>query len=158
MNEQLWAMARRASTFGKGRVLSQRESGELRQYFKDRLPEWYIELLREVPLMECELEVLTADDDYLSVQWMSSQHMIQEDGEAYPGLVARTASFVPVANCSLGTGDPYFVRFDGDDPALWQVSHDSQGIIEGRFDLNEHVQIAPSLSDAFARCVEPDNS
>lgn len=158
MNERLWEMARRASTFGRGRLLSQPEGEKLRLHFKARLPEWYIELLSEVPLVECELEILTADDDCLSVQWMSSQHMIQEDGEACPGVVARTAGFVPVANCSVGTGDPYFVRFDGDDPAVWKVSHDSQGIIDGRFDLNEHLQVAPTLSDAFARCIEPSNS
>lgn len=153
MNEQLWKMARRACALDRGRLLSADEARLLREHFRDRVPEWYIQLLSEVPLIECRFRVPWDDGYFAYVMWLDAANMISEDQDVYPGILARTAGFVPVGGSAVGSGDPYFIKFDSDDPPLWNIYHDSADIVEERFDLKEHSVLGSSLSSVFERCV-----
>lgn len=43
----------------------------------------------------------------------------------YPGIEAVRHGFVPVGGCSIGSGDPYFIRIaEGSDGSLYRIFHD----------------------------------
>lgn len=61
-----------------------------------------------------------------------------EAEEFYPGLVVKEDGFVPIGECLIGSGDPYFINI-GDDPPgpVYQIYHDS--VMDHLYDRNEAI-------------------
>ncbi len=58
--------------------------------------------------------------------WMTLDQMVDEANATYPGIVALKLGFLPVGNCAIGSGDPYFLNVkDGPDPPVVRIRHDA---------------------------------
>ena len=50
----------------------------------------------------------------------------KEAEEFYPGIAVASEGFIPVAQCLIGSGDPYFINSrDGFSGPLYRVYHDA---------------------------------
>lgn len=86
--------------------------------------------------------------DYVDVQWASPSDIMCEAFDAIPGSLIRKSGYVPVGLCPEGSGNPFFTRFESDNPKLIQVFHDAVGP-SGELGPNSQRQIAQSLSTFF---------
>ena len=106
-----------------GRVLSDDDRLALREL---SLPAGLLEVLSNIPVLGVSFSVPPeADASGLGVEmrWMGPDEMLSEAVDAYPGIVAVRAGYVPVGDCLEGSGDPYFYR--GSDGAIVRVPHDA---------------------------------
>lgn len=69
---------------------------------------------------ELDLSEVGAD-----IEIVSENHSFLEQTEYFPGIAVAPLGFVPVGNCLIGTGDPYFINIkDGEGGPLYRVYHD----------------------------------
>ena len=119
-----------------------------------RLPAWYVELLTMFPL--CGLELGWRDEDQVDwMLWNDHRGIRSESVECYPGLPILSRGYVNVASDAGGSGDPYFISTDSNDPPVYRVYHDvsdqaDQILAQGRN------LIAASLSELFRKAVLTD--
>jgi hypothetical protein len=60
------------------------------------------------------------------MQWLTPAQIISEATEAFPGVVAGAAGYLPVGSCLLGSGDPYFLKIEAAaDPPVVRIPHDA---------------------------------
>lgn len=51
--------------------------------------------------------------------------ILSEATDLYPGIEATRHGFIPIGGCSIGSGDPYFIRTsEGAGGALYRIYHD----------------------------------
>jgi hypothetical protein len=51
---------------------------------------------------------------------------IDEADNFYPGLVVKADGFIPIGQCMIGSGDPYFINVNDAAPGpLYRIYHDS---------------------------------
>jgi hypothetical protein len=56
----------------------------------------------------------------------------------YPGLVVIKDGYIPIAGCSIGSGDPYFINInEGENGSLYRIYHDS--VFEDGYNVNDAV-------------------
>ncbi len=59
------------------------------------------------------------------IAWLTEGDSRYERDQLYPGLGVKKDGYVPVGGCSIGTGDPYFIREqDGVGGPLYRIYHD----------------------------------
>lgn len=59
------------------------------------------------------------------IEILDDAGILLEATELYPGIEAIRHGFFPVGGCSIGTGDPYFIRLsEGADGSLYRIFHD----------------------------------
>ena len=56
-----------------------------------------------------------------SIQWMTTEEVVDENRNYYPGIVALPRGLLAIGKCLEGSGDPYFLRLS--DGALVRVPH-----------------------------------
>lgn len=126
-----------------GRKATSAEIQLLQEQFPFPLPDWFLESMAKYPLIGMELN-LSARQDLsglgAQMRWMSPRTMIREARELLPGRSLSTLGFVPVGECRMGWGDPYFIVLGGtDDPPLVRVYHrffgDGGGTTDNCMDL-----------------------
>jgi len=62
------------------------------------------------------------------LQFLTEAQATEELTDCWPGVGVAPDGYVPVAWCSLGSGDYYYIkRADGPDGSLYRVYHDSVG-------------------------------
>ncbi|MEO0375638.1 MAG: hypothetical protein AAF329_13635 [Cyanobacteria bacterium P01_A01_bin.17] len=70
---------------------------------------------------ESDLTGLGAD-----LRFYDAEGSQKEAKEFYPGIAVAADGFVPVAYCTEGSGDPYFINsHDGIDGPLYRIYHDA---------------------------------
>ncbi len=91
---------------------------------------------REISLpVEVDLSGVGAE-----IEILSEANILNEQTEAYPGIAVAPAGFVPVGNCGIGTGDPYFINVhDGEGGPLYRIYHDE--VINEQYDANTAIAI-----------------
>lgn len=114
------------------------------------IPEWYLTLLGRWPLSGSQLQLNMTYDKHVAIEWASPSDITQEAFDAIPGIFIRDLGYVPVGLCPEGSGNPFFTRFENDDPELIQVYHDAVSP-DGAFGLNSTRRIAASLTSFFER-------
>jgi hypothetical protein len=58
--------------------------------------------------------------------FFTEQQAQDEASNYWPGIGVLADGYVPVASCSVGSGDPYFIRLaDGPNGKLYRIYHDS---------------------------------
>jgi hypothetical protein len=106
----------------RGRAFSAADIAQLRQCVD--VPDELANILTSVPIagVQCSLE---ADASGMSVamEWMTLEHTLSEATEAYPGKLASKRGYVPIGDCLMGSGDPYFYR--NEDGAVVRIPHDA---------------------------------
>lgn len=59
------------------------------------------------------------------IEILNEQNARVESDELYPGIVVKAHGFVPVGGCAIGTGDPYFININDEQPGpLYRIYHD----------------------------------
>ncbi len=59
------------------------------------------------------------------IEWLDDEGSRSEREDSYPGIAVTKFGYFPVGGCSIGTGDPYFVReSDGEGGPLYRIYHD----------------------------------
>jgi hypothetical protein len=60
------------------------------------------------------------------LQVYTAEQSREEAEQLYPGIAVTPDGFVPVAQCLIGSGDPYFINVrDGEGGALYRIYHDA---------------------------------
>ncbi|MEM9348286.1 MAG: hypothetical protein AAGB26_16885 [Planctomycetota bacterium] len=95
----------------------------------DQFPSHWVEFLDKnhlVGLSFCIPEEHDASGIGADLKLMSLEDAIQEANEFYPGIAAYPSGFIPVAMCSVGSDDPYFILSTDNAPGpLYRIYHDS---------------------------------
>lgn len=117
------------------------------------LPSWYIQILKKFPLVGVNFSLDEEHDQSgmgVDLKWLSPAETIDEAFEAYPGKSVIDLGYIPIGACLLGSGDPYFLKFKGDnsnDPSLVRIPHDFSS--EEEYPENEIEIVCKSLSEFF---------
>lgn len=147
---------RSAQLGSHGRTITDDEVEELRARIGPALPQWYMDLLKAVPICGLELswEINQPEVGYhawLPFEWNTPEAAIGETCEAYPGIALLPRGYFCAASDSGGGGNPLFLRgLNVDDPPPLMVYHD-YGIDPDVLLTKGTVILAPSLSEFFDR-------
>jgi hypothetical protein len=111
-----------------GKVQSQNEIDFLiNQLPKIIIPNWFLELLKKYPLAGVKFS-LRADEDEsglgVDLKWYDAKEIVDEAMNYYPGLAVIKFGYLPVGSCLVGSGDPYFIKFENNDPSIVRIPHD----------------------------------
>jgi hypothetical protein len=61
-----------------------------------------------------------------SIRMFNESDAASESNEFYPGLVVKADGYVPIAGCAEGSGDPYFIRIQDQQPGpVYRIYHDT---------------------------------
>jgi hypothetical protein len=94
-------------------------------------PEYWTEFTHSHQLIGVSACVSETDDPSgigADLQFLTEAQATEELTECWPGIGVAADGFVPVAWCSVGSGDYYYInRNDGPNGALYRVYHDSVG-------------------------------
>ncbi|PGK52116.1 hypothetical protein CN918_30455 [Priestia megaterium] len=136
-----------------GRQATQEEINRLVSVFGNKLPEWYIYILQELPLIGLEVgwQADEPEDDYNGIQYVDiykPAQMIDESTEAYPGIPILEKGYVCIGGDPTGSGDPYFIDFSSGDGPVYQVYHDV-GVTADDILKHGRVKVADSLAEFF---------
>lgn len=132
----------------RGSTVEYAEIARASAFFATMVPEWYWRLIRDIPLCGSNL-AYSRSGGQLDIGWLYPNEMIEEAKDAYPGMVAIQSGLVPVGQCLLGSGDPFFITFNKTNPSLVQVIHD--GIDKnGKLMDQAVIEVSATLSDFFA--------
>jgi hypothetical protein len=141
----------------RGRIITAQEAAELTAGLGGGLlPPDLLDWLRTYPLVGTEFSLSEDEDESglgVDMKWLSPDQIISETVEAYPGILAGAAGYLPVGSCLAGSGDPYFLKTgSGDDPPLVRIPHEAADA-DGHLDVGLIEQVSPRLSD-FLRKAE----
>lgn len=112
-----------------GELFRQSDIERLRKYLPAHLlVDWYIEILEKYRLSGACFSI--SEDDDLSemgvdIKWFSSEQIVDEALNAYPGKSVMKQGYLPVGTCLSGSGDPYFLKVSKEPglSALVRVPH-----------------------------------
>jgi hypothetical protein len=100
-------------------------AARIRSEYGAAVPAWYVELLQTVPLAG-RIVQFTRNGETWDV-WWADDKVIALERHAIPGVRVAAEGYVPVAIDPTGSGNPFFVKFESDDPPLLQLLHDRVG-------------------------------
>jgi|GEM_PF-1816891 len=109
-----------------GRTITNREFEILKKALNTIIPEWFIDILLDFPLIGCYFE-LSEDLDIsrmgVEMQWMTPTQTVSESTQAYPAIAAVSIGYLPVGICLNSSGDYYFVNIKNIDLPLVRIPH-----------------------------------
>lgn len=126
----LEAFLQKKNALLSGKYISAEDAEKLRKAFPPSLvPSWLIQLLSRFPLQGARFEIDEENDPSelgVEFRWMTPDQMIKEASEFYPGMSVVKLRYLPIGDCMIGSGDPYFLNMKSgsDDPPLVRVPHD----------------------------------
>lgn len=131
-----------------GRKITKQESNDLIKVFKEKIPKWFIEILLNFSITECEFNLSEEQDESglgVSLKWMTPAQIISEATEVYPGIPAAILGYIPIGMCMDGSGDYYYMQFKNADPPLVRIPHEAvdrnEKLIEQQIEI-----VSPNLS------------
>lgn len=112
-----------------GKKATENELAKLEKELKIKLPEWYVELYKTVPLINAEFGIQEdeADEDYDGVSYMILEgidDIINESTNYEPGMSVLEDGYIFFASCSHGSGDPIFINLSSKQPSVFRIYHD----------------------------------
>ncbi len=103
--------------------------------------------------MEIGWQAHEPEEDYDGIEYVEiyePQHMIDESFEAYPGIPILEKGYVCIGGDPTGSGDPYFVDFNFNNPPIFQIFHDSGDQADEILEQGK-VKVADSFTDFFMK-------
>jgi len=92
-------------------------------------PPYWAQFIEDHGLVGRSIQVPESDDVSglgADLQVYSAAQSREEAERFYPGIAVARDGFVPVAQCLIGSGDPYFINTrDGLGGALYRIYHDA---------------------------------
>lgn len=128
-----------------GRTLTAIEADDLRSQVAG-VPEELVSFMVEYPVVDAYLSIpedKDASEMGVDMQWLSAKRILREVVDAYPGIVAVSAGYIPIGACTAGSGDPYFYRVS--DGAVVRILHEP-GEDPDRLSESNVEFVAPSLT------------
>ncbi|WP_139892834.1 SMI1/KNR4 family protein [Bacillus sp. D386] len=112
-----------------GRTATREEIQLLNDKFGGKIPSWYCKLISELPLIHMEIgwQAYEPEEDYDGIEYVEiyqPSHMIDYSFEAYQGIQILERGYVCIGGDPTGSGDPYFINFDSENPPVFQIYHD----------------------------------
>lgn len=98
-----------------GRRVTAEEIARLRN-LAPGIPDEAIDLLSRYPIIGVSFSLPDEEDSSelgAEVRVLNPDEIVDEATNAYPGIAALPAGFVPLGACLEGSGDPYFVHCSG---------------------------------------------
>jgi hypothetical protein len=123
-----------SSTLGKklseleGRQATSAEKERLHGQFPSMSIKALIDLISRYPVIECDFSLSESQDVSgfgVDMKWLSPDEMIDAALNFYPGISARTYLYLPIGECTEGSGDPYFIDTSSKDLAVVRIPHDA---------------------------------
>jgi hypothetical protein len=117
-------------------------------------PRHLLDLLQRYPLIGGVFELKAEDDESgsgVAMQWMSPGDTIQEMLHSMPGQLAAREGYLAFGTCLEGSGDPYFLKLDGEntyDPAVYRIYHEAG--VRAHLTADDCVRVAATLSQFIA--------
>ena len=118
------------------------------------VPHALVEIMIANPLIGLTLSVPEERDPSglgVYMRWLTSEEMLSEATDVYPGIVAVARGYFPIGMCLQGSGDPYFFRQS--DGAVVRIPHEAasespQGLNESAIErVADSVEHLVSLAD-----------
>ncbi|MED4531238.1 hypothetical protein [Metabacillus fastidiosus] len=136
-----------------GRTATKEEIELLNDKFEEKIPNWYYKLISELPLIHMEIgwQAYEPEDDYDGIAYVDiykPDHMIDESFEAYPGIPILERGYVCIGGDPTGSGAPYFINFNCDNPPVFQIYHDAGDNPDNILEYGK-VKVADSLAEFF---------
>jgi hypothetical protein len=154
--EQIPTQVRRAISHVAGNCIVDRIDEEMVSRLTNAsgalCPTWYWYAVSWLSQRELDLETTIGANIYYYTP-MPLRHIFDEMTEAYPGLLAVGHGYIPFANETTGSGDPFFVRFGDLDvgvPGVYIIYHDTCDI-NGVFNDKAVVNLCVSMSELLER-------
>jgi hypothetical protein len=132
------------------------EIAEMRQKLSSELvPPWFATMITTYPLAGVCFS-LDEDEDESELgaefRWPTPAQIVEEAAAYYPGISVLKLGYVPIGQCLVGSGDPYFInmKINSSDPPLLRVYHD---LVEedDSYPEDEIATVCPSLSAFFSK-------
>lgn len=125
-----------------GKIISLEEKRRLKEKFKSIFfINDILDLMAEYQLSE-ECFSINEKEDLselgVEMQWFSTNEMIEEAYNAYPGICAYKKGYLPLGKCLEGSGDPYFIKKTEKKYNIYRIPHDSvinENLIEDEIEL-----------------------
>lgn len=115
------------------------------------IPAYWKKFRDEHNLVGAEIEVPESEDRSelgAEIEIFDDAGILSEATELYPGIEAARHGFIPVGGCSIGSGDPYFIRFtEGAEGSLYRIYHDM--VFDDTFPETEAVALVLERFDAL---------
>jgi len=95
------------------------------------IPKYWLDFIDSHNLQGVSVSI--GEDDDLSgvgaeLQLLTESQSIDESSNCWPGIGVAKDGFVPVAWCSVGSGDYYYINSnDGPNGPLYRIYHDAVG-------------------------------
>ena len=90
------------------------------------LPNHWKNFVIQNQLIGQEIEFPWPDEEDLEavIEILGDESIERETNEQYPGLIIKKDDYIPVAGCSIGTGNQYCINLkDGENGPLYLVDH-----------------------------------
>ena len=138
-----------------GRRITIQESNELIKIFDKQIPAWFMKILLEFPITECDFcisEELDESELGVLMKSMSPKQIISESTECYPGKAAKNFNYIPFGICLEGSGDYYYIKFSRNNASLVRIPHTAVG--RNQELIEQDVEIVSSQLSNFFRLAE----
>lgn len=137
----------------RARLATQAECSAAAVHFQGMVPDWYWSLLRECPLADRIVDFVNGQAEH-AVKFLDPAGMVLE-AESIPGSFMLKYGYVPIGECIMGSGNPYFARFTASKQAqISQIFHDGSGYGPELTPMSG-MPLSPSLRDFLAHCASP---
>ena len=116
-----------SKNFLKGRNASPSEILLLQEKFKDIKGVESLLLALQYNIIGHTFKLSFAEDaskNGVSMTWLSPSGQIEEAYQFYPGIIVIKEGYIPIGECLFGSGNPYFLKNDGDILNIYRVLHD----------------------------------
>lgn len=109
----------------------------------DAIPKYWIIFLDSHELRGIEIEINEEHDLSemgVSLKVFNEHEIMDEMNNYYPGMVVKNDNYIPIASCSCGSGDPYFINSnDGQKGKLYRIYHDE--FSEEKYDKDSAIDL-----------------
>ena len=137
------------------------EINRLNEELAGIIPQWYISLITTFPICGIELgwrstDAVAEGGELTYLEWLGPDGIRSEMCDCYPGIALLSKGYLCVAGCCYGSGDQYYIPTTcGDDPPVYQISHDVSDDADKILTNGRHVVVS-RLSQLFSTGVPAD--
>ncbi|WP_040948954.1 SMI1/KNR4 family protein [Gorillibacterium massiliense] len=135
----------------QGRTANYEEVINFQNKLGRRLPDWFIKLYTQVPIIDAEFgfQEFEPDGEYDGISyaiWGDISSILEESFMYEPGVSVLEQGYIFIASCSGGSGDHIFINLNHEgnqDPGIYRIYHDD----------HSKIRISERLTDFFINAI-----
>lgn len=135
-------------------ALSGRRSDDIETAELQRVLPWVspsvIDLMKQFPLAGAKFTLEESRDESglgVEMRWLTAAEIGDETLNTYPAIAAIKHGYLPIGECLVGTGDPYFIQLQRTELPVHRVPHTA--IDEANNLRAEQVEVVSASLDEF---------